>query len=302
MKRNRWARLAILVPGAVVALLVLVLLARWLREVPAVAAFMQAYPGETALPESAPVGFPAWLGWQHFLNAFLMVLLIRSGWLIRTTTRQPAYWTRNNKGLLRTRKPPTKIGIHVWFHLSLDVFWILNGLVFAVLIFATGQWMRIVPTSWDALPNAVSVMIQYLSLDWPTENGWVNYNSLQVLTYFVTVFVAAPLAALSGLRLSPAWPTGWRRINAFVPLAAARAIHFPVMLYFVVFIVIHVTLVLTTGALRNLNHMYAARNDAGWLGFWMFAASLVVIVVAWVAARPVILSSLAALTGKVSRR
>ena len=72
--------------------------------------------------------------------------------------------------------------------------WLLNGLVFYVLLFATGQWRRVVPTSWDVLPNAASVALQYLSLDWPTENGWVAYNSLQILAYFVTIFIAAPLA------------------------------------------------------------------------------------------------------------
>ncbi|MHB1290428.1 cytochrome b/b6 domain-containing protein [Georgenia sp.] len=300
--KSRWARLAVAVPGALVVLVVLVLVAKWLRDVPAVASFIRTYPGETELPEAAPVGFPAWLAWQHFFNVFLMVLIIRSGWLIRTTTRPPAYWRRTNTGRLRTKTPPTKIGIHVWFHLSLDVLWLVNGVVFAVLIFATGQWVRIVPTSWEAAPNAVSVLIQYLSLDWPTENGWVNYNSLQLIAYFVTVFVAAPLATVTGLRMSPAWPTRWQRAGRAFPVAAARAVHLPVMVYFVGFIVVHVALVLTTGALRNLNHMYAARDGAGWLGFGMFAASLVVIVIAWVAARPTVLASVASLTGKVTRR
>ena len=50
------------------------------------------------------------------------------------------------------------------------------------------------PTSWDVFPNALSVLIQYLSLDWPAENGWVAYNGLQLIAYFVTVFIAAPLA------------------------------------------------------------------------------------------------------------
>ena len=42
----------------------------------------------------------------------------------------------------------------------------------------------------------------------------------------------------------------------------------------------------TTGLLRNLNHIYAGRNDDSWVGFWIFAASMVVVVVAWVAATP----------------
>jgi hypothetical protein len=35
----------------------------------------------------------------------------------------------------------------------------------------------------------------------------------------------------------------------------AWAVHLPVMLYFVGFILVHVTLAMATGALRNLNHM-----------------------------------------------
>lgn len=53
-------------------------------------------------------------------------------------------------------------------------------------------------------PNAGSVLIQYLSLDWPQDNGWVAYNGLQLLAYFITVFVAAPLALLTGLGMAPA--------------------------------------------------------------------------------------------------
>ncbi|MFP3802940.1 oxidoreductase, partial [Paraburkholderia sp. SIMBA_027] len=70
----------------------------------------------------------------------------------------------------------------------------LNGLIFIVLLFATGQWLRIVPTNWDVFPNALSAGLQYASLNWPLENGWNNYNRLQLLTYFLTVFIAAPLA------------------------------------------------------------------------------------------------------------
>ena len=46
-----------------------------------------------------------------------------------------------------------------------------------------------------------------MSLDWPTERGWVVYNSLQLLAYFVTVFVAAPAALITGLGMSPALST-----------------------------------------------------------------------------------------------
>jgi thiosulfate reductase cytochrome b subunit len=258
--------------------------------------FLASYPGEYPLPEGAPVGIPPWLGWQHFFNVFLIVLIIRSGLQVRTERRPPAYWTpRWAKG------GQGRISLNLWFHQSLDILWLANGLVFVVLLFATGQWMRVVPTSWEVVPNAISAGLQYLSLDWPLENGWVNYNSLQVLAYFVTIFVAAPLAAITGVRMSGLWPKNATTLNRVYPVEWARAVHFPVMLYFVAFIVVHVTLVFLTGALRNLNHMYAASDADGWLGFWIFVASLVVIAAAWVAARPSLLAPIAGLFGKVGR-
>jgi thiosulfate reductase cytochrome b subunit len=290
------------VPAALVALVLAVLLAKWAMGLGGVKDFLAAYPGHSELPEGAPVGFPAWLAWQHFLNGFLLLLIIRTGWQVRTQNRPAAYWTRNNKGLIRTKNAPTKISLELWFHLTLDALWILNGIVFAVLVLATGQWVRIVPTSWDVFPNALSAALQYASLNWPTENGWVNYNALQLLTYFVTVFIAAPLAFISGLRTSSAWPKKAAALNKAYPIEVARAIHFPVMIYFVAFIVVHVFLVLATGALRNLNHMYGVSDDVSWVGFGFFAASVAVMVAAWFLARPLFLRPVASLMGKVSNR
>ncbi len=189
----------------------------------------------------------------------------------------------------------------LWLHLSLDALWVLNGVVFFLLIFSTAQWMRIVPTSWDVLPNAISAAIQYTSLRWPTENGWVNYNGLQLLRYFITVFIAAPLAVITGIRMSVAWPQGATRLNRLYPVEVARAVYIPLMLYFVLFIIAHVTLVFAAGALRNPNHMYGGRDDESWVGFWFLAGSLVLIVLAWFVARPIILRPIAALLGRVSR-
>jgi len=151
------------------------------------------------------------------------------------------------------------------------------------------HWRRVVPTSWDVFPHALSVLIQYLSLDWPTENGWVAYNGLQLIAYFITIFVAAPLAFVTGLGMSPALSTRFKRIRTVLSIQTARSLHFLVLVWFLVFIVMHVALVFTTGLLRNLNHVYAARDDSSWVGFWVFAASMVVVTVGWVAATPLTL-------------
>lgn len=293
---------ALLVTGALLVLAGLaILVARMLVGVPAVQDFLTTYPGAYALPDDAPVGFPWWLSWSHFFNAFLIVLMIKTGWQVRTQRKPPASWVRDNTRWPRTKNPPRKISITLWLHLALDSLWLLNGVAFVVLLFVTGHWMRVVPTSWEVFPNTLSAVLQYASLDWPTENGWVNYNSLQQLAYFVTIFIAAPLAAVTGIRMSGAWPRDWTRLNKLYPVEVARAVHFPVMLYFVLFIIGHVTLVFATGALRNLNHMYAGQDAVNWTGAIIFGISLVAMVAAWIAARPVVIAPIAGLFGKVGR-
>jgi thiosulfate reductase cytochrome b subunit len=288
-------------PSAVVGFVILVLAAGWLRTMPSVQEFLATYSGTTPLPDGAPVGIPAWLGWQHFLNFFFLVLIVRTAWSIRSKKRPHAFWTRSNTGLIRTKAAPRRMGINVWLHLVVDALWVLNGLVLMILLFSTGQWMRIVPTSWEIFPNAVSALLQYASFDWPTSNGWVNYNSLQVLAYFATVFVAAPVALATGLRLSTAWPLNATRVNRLLPEAPIRWIHNAVLFYFVIFTVIHVTLVMTTGALRNLNHIFAGNDGTSWVGATVFAAAIITVVATWILLQPRLVRALASLSGSVRR-
>lgn len=282
--------IALFLAACVVALAMIV------RTMPPVQEFLAAFPGETPPPAGAPEGFPAWLQWQHFLNSLFILMLIKTGWQVRAGGRPAGFWSPKSRG-----GQPRRISLTVLLHLVFDVLFILNGVVFFVLLFTTGQWMRIVPTTWEVVPNALSAALQYASLDWPYENGWVNYNSLQLLAYFVTVFIAAPLAVITGIRMSPLWPEKSQAAAKVFPIGWARAVHFPVMLYFVLFTLVHVTLVLATGALRNLNHMYAGRTDETWWGAAIFGASVLVMIAVWLLARPIVIAPIASLFGKVSR-
>lgn len=286
--------MVLLAVGAVAAAGILVLAARGVTTLPGVPEFLKKYPGAYSLPATAEPGFPWWTQWAHFLNFFLMALIIRSGYHVRTQQKPPAYWTPKRGG--------KKISINLWLHQALDIVWLANGLVFVVLLFASGRWVRIVPTSWDVFPNAASALLQYMTLDWPAETGWVNYNSLQQLMYFIVVFIAAPLAAVTGVRMSEFWPKNAKTLNRLYPVEAARAVHYPVMLFFVVFILIHVFLVFATGALRNLNHMFGGTDAVNWAGFWLFAAAIAVTAAAWYAARPLVLAPIAKLFGQMSCR
>ena len=312
--RSRWFNLLWLIPAGFVVLISAVAVAKGLRNNPSVERFIARNPGTTLTPEALQnQGFPWWVGAQHFLNMFLMIFIIRSGAQI-LADHPRLYWTRHStpgKEWFRVQKEvpnvplwtakedsvglPRQVGLpglrHTiglarWWHLGTDVVWLLNGAIFYVLLFTTWQWRRVVPTTWDIIPNSASALLQYLSLDWPTEHGWVAYNGLQMTAYFITIFIAAPLALVTGLGMSPALSTRFRRVSKVLSIQAARSMHFLVLCWFLFFIVIHVTLVFTTGLLKNLNHIYGGSDSSSWLGFGVFAATMVLVIVAWVAATP----------------
>ncbi len=312
--RTRWFNLLWLLPIGFVALLAGIATAKGLRGTSSVQHFIATYPGTITSPGAAAhQGLPIWVGVQHLFNLLLLVFIIRSGLQI-LSDHPRLYWTRHStpgrdwfrvqqpvpEDLLWTAKQDSislpgqvglpgirhSIGLARWWHLGADTLWLLNGIVFYVLLFSTGQWRRVVPTSWEVFPNALSVLIQYASLNWPAESGFAAYNSLQLVAYFITVFVAAPLALITGLGMSPALSTRFKRVSKVLSIQTARSLHFLVLVWFLLFIVLHVTFVATTGLLRNLNHIYIGTDSRGWLGFVLFTVSMVVLVVGWVAATP----------------
>ncbi len=241
--------------------------------------------------------------WQHFFNLFFMIFIIRrafrsclitrgctgrgiprpagTGFASRSRCPTDPLWTAKQDSISlpgQVGLPGLRhsIGLARWWHLGVDALWLLNGVVFYVLLFAGGRVAAAgARPAGTCSPMPLSTLIQYLSLNWPAEHGWVAYNGLQLIAYFVTVFIAAPLALITGLGMSPALSTRFRRVSKVFSIQTARSLHFLVLVWFLLFIVLHVTFVFTTGLLVNLNHVYAGRTDDSWIGFWLFAASMV---------------------------
>jgi sulfoxide reductase catalytic subunit YedY len=269
-------------------------------------------PRLTAILETTagPVGFPAWLRITHYVNFLFLILLIRSGlqilmdhprlygnvhctpgteWLRLTPVEVPRdrVWTAKDDsrhlspwiGLPGYRHT---VGMARHWHFLSVLFWVGNGLVFVVLLFGTGQWKRLVPTSWRIVPEAWAVFVHYATLHLPPEpSGFFHYNALQQLTYFAVVFVLAPLAILTGPSMSPALTN---RFNWYPGLPGnrqiGRSIHFLVLCAFVVFLVGHVALVTMTGLVQNMNHIVRGTDDASPAGLYLGLAGIVVVVVA----------------------
>ena len=310
---SRWVNVLWALPIVFVLLVTSVAVAQGLRTLPGVQAFLLRYPGVPASAYAVTSGFPAWLRVSHFLNLLFMTFIIRAG--IQILADHPRlYWHRDctpGTDWFRFQKPVPagrvwtakddsvtipgwlgipgirhSIGLARWWHFSVNMLWLLNGVAIYVLLFSTDQWHRLVPTTWEVLPNAASTALQYLSLTFPEDHSWTRYNSLQQLTYFLTVFVAAPTSVVTGLLQSPSLSNhlGW--IGRVLNRQRARSIHFLAMWWFLLFILAHVTLVFITGARVNLNMMWAGVNDASWSGFAVFAPLVALVALAWWRASP----------------
>ncbi|MGH9490136.1 MAG: molybdopterin-dependent oxidoreductase, partial [Terriglobales bacterium] len=258
-------------------------------------------------------GFPGWLRWQHLLNLFFIFFIIRAGIQIladhprlyvnrdstpntewfRFQAAVPAdrYWTAKDDavtipGWLGIPGIRHSVGLARWWHFGCDMLWVINGVVFYVLLFTTGQWRRLVPMSWAVFPNAVSTAYQYLSLHFPANHGWLYFNSLQQLAYFITVFIAAPLAVATGLMQGPAIANHAGVFGRHFNRQMARSLHFIILCYFILYIAAHVTMVFATGWKENLNHMFAGVNNMSWHGPIWFAVAMIVLFILWVSATP----------------
>src|SRR5262249_46629479 len=161
---------------------------------------------------------------------------------------------------------------------------ILNGVVYFSLLFVTDQWQRLVPRTWEIIPNAASTAVQYASLHMPHENAWVRYNALQQLAYFTVVFIVAPLQILTGLAMAPAVGNRLRRFSILLHRQRARSLHFFGLLCFVGFVLIHVTMVMITGFRTNFNRIVLGTDEGTWNGFLWGLVGIGVIILVWIAA------------------
>ena len=112
-----------------------------------------------------------------------------------------------------------------------------------------------------------------------SQTAFYHYNALQQLAYFGVVFVLAPLAMLTGPSMSPAFTA---RFPWYPKLPGnrqvGRSIHFLIMCAFVVFIIGHVTMVVLTGFVRNMNHIVVGTDSSNPIGLYLGLAGVGVVV------------------------
>ena len=255
-------------------------------------------------------GFPAWLRLAHCANFLLMLLIIRSGlsilwdrprlytnvhctpgteWMRFTPIKVPTdrLYTANEDqrylspwlGLPGFRHT---IGMARHWHFLSDLLWIGTGLVYILLLFTSGHWARIVPTSWHIFPEAWATFVHYATFHLPPEpDGFYRYNALQQIPYFAVPFVLAPLSLLTGIAMSSAFDNHFKWYpKLFGSRQGARSLHFLLLAGYVAFLVVHVSLVFATGSLRNMNHIVRGTDDTDPLGLILGLAGIAAVAAA----------------------
>lgn len=235
--------------------------------------------------KTAPLGFPLWLIFCHWMNFFLLTILLRSGlsilfdhprlywradskpgseWLKFTNKKvsENEYWTAKDDarylnpviGLPGYRH---SVGIARSWHFIYVPLFIITGIFFISMLFLTDYWRRVVPSSFQVIPDAWKIFVHYATFNLPVElNGYYQYNALQKLSYFGVIFFIAPISILTGLCMAPSVANRFPWFpKIFGGRQGARSVHFLAMLLFLFFIIIHVSLVCITGFKKNINHI-----------------------------------------------
>jgi thiosulfate reductase cytochrome b subunit len=105
-------------------------------------------------------------------------------------------------------------------------------------------------------PRLMADVRAHLAWPPPKAPGGPPYNLTQKLAYALVILVALPLIILSGLAMSPAVGAGWPIVPAiFGGSQSARSIHFLLLCALALFLLVHLAMVVLTGAWRQLSAM-----------------------------------------------
>ena len=165
---------------------------------------------------------------------------------------------------------PRQLAIALRLHWALAYLFMLNGMLYAVGLFAGGGWRALLPRASD-VGDSLRMMRFYagvipmaiLRRPWPHPPKRGKYNALQRAAYFSMPIFGA-LVVLSGWAMHKPVQLGWLE-RMFVSYDGARIVHFVCMVALGAFIVPHVALVIADGwdTFRSMVTGWSARVKEG---------------------------------------
>lgn len=139
---------------------------------------------------------------------------------------------------------------------------VLNGVIYLLSALLGGHLRRnLLPTRAELRPrHLLAEVAAHARLKFPKGEAARRYNVLQKSSYLAVVLVLLPLMLFTGLCMSPG-------VNAAVPWLidlfggrqGARSVHFISAGLIVLFVLVHVAMVLASGAWNNILSMITGR-------------------------------------------
>jgi len=281
-----WIRPSILIATAMlVAVPVLAAGSSFFCGSPHIPPVPQIFPNNFA----GPHGFPVWVRYCHFFNFLFVTMLIRSGLSILADHPRLYFNNHCTPGSEWIRLTPITV--------PTDRIWTAkdDARYVSPLVATPGYGIRSLARCWHFL-NVYGLLLRDSSLSscssirssggasypnrrWcccrPGIPGYTMRHStcrLSSMDFTATTrcsrspilccIVFGPTAILTGIAMSPA---AVNRFHWYAKLfggrQSARSIHFLTMLSFFAFIVVHVTLIVMTGFVRNMNHIVLGTDD-----------------------------------------
>ncbi len=192
---------------------------------------------------------PVIIRMTHWANVIFLTIMAGSG--LRILVAYPSLGPVGEEYgwyPLQGVKPPPLLTIGEWlagarnWHFAFAWFYVANALVYAIYLFASGEWRRRLFFPRRDARNAWGTLLHDLRLrrTAPPQDGL--YNGAQRLAY-TGVLATAPLLVLSGLAIYK--PVQLPRLTALLGgYDAARTIHLLVLAMLSLFTAVHVAQVL----------------------------------------------------------
>jgi thiosulfate reductase cytochrome b subunit len=148
------------------------------------------------------------------------------------------------------------------WHFALAWLFVANGLVYLVFGLLSGHFRRdLAPAAGELRPRRLLAEVwDHLRLRTARGEAARRYNVLQKLAYVVVILALLPLMVLTGLTMSPAVTAAAPVLfDIFGGRQSARTIHFLVANLLVLFVLVHVCMVLISGAFNGMRSMITGR-------------------------------------------
>ena len=209
----------------------------------------------------------------HWVNAVTIFIMLGSGMMI-FNAHPRLYWGRFGANFdhawLELPRWPGWLTIPSSYNLALGRRWhLLFALVlaFGLLAYMVASLLNrhfrrdLVVKRGELSPGHLAEDVRdHLAFRFHDPDDPGRYNTLQKLSYIGTIFVALPLAILTGLTLSPGMNAAWPwLLEVFGGRQSARSVHFIAAATIALFTIVHLALVILAGPVNEVRSMITGR-------------------------------------------